>query len=158
MHSRILIFIISILITSCISVEICDDDNNSVMVAKFMTLKDELPADSTVASLSLYGIREGRPDSLLYNNQLNTNNFQVPLDLHHNFTRFVLQINEQTDTLELMHTKEVYMISYDCGFGNLFTLDDNIGIRSGVIKSAEIKNEKVDAETEQDDVHIWLFL
>jgi hypothetical protein len=157
MHSRILIFIISILITSCISVEICDDDNNSVMVAKFMTLKDELPADSTVASLSLYGIREGRPDSLLYNNQLATNIFEVPLDPHHDITRFVLQINEQTDTLELMHTQDLYMISYDCGFGNLFTIE-NIGISSGVIKSAEIKDEKVDAETEQDDVHIWLFL
>jgi hypothetical protein len=157
MLSRILIFIISILITSCISVEICDDDNNSVMVAKFMTMKDELPADSTVASLSLYGIREGRPDSLLYNNQLNTNNFQVPLDLHHDFTRFVLQINEQTDTLELMHTQDLYMISYDCGFGNLFTIE-NPEISSGVIKSAEIKNEKVDAETKEDDVHIWLFL
>ena len=158
MHSRILIFIISILITSCISVEICDDDNNSMMVAKFMTMKDEIPADSTVASLSLYGIREGQPDSLLYNNQLNTNNFEVPLDPHHDFSSFVLQINEQTDTLELMHTKELYMISYDCGFGNLFTLDDNIGISSGVIKSAEIKDDKVDAETEQDDEHIWLFL
>jgi hypothetical protein len=158
MHSRILLFILSILATSCISVEICDDDNNSIMVAKFMTMKDELPADSTVASLSLYGIREGRPDSLLYNNQLATNIFEVPLDPHHDITRFVLQINEQTDTLELMHTKELYMISYDCGFGNLFTLDDNIGTSSGVIKSAEIKDEKVDAETEQDDVHIWLFL
>jgi hypothetical protein len=50
------------------------------------------------------------------------------------------------------------MISYDCGFGNLFTLEDNPGISSGVIKSAEIKNEKVDAETKEDDVHIWLFL
>ncbi len=157
MHSRILIFIISILITSCISVEICNDDNNSVMVAKFMTLKDELPADSTVASLSLYGIREGRPDSLLYNNQLAANTFEVPLDQHHDITRFVLQINEQTDTLEIMHTQDLYMISYDCGFGNLFTIE-NIGISSGVIKSAEIKDEKVDAETKEDDVHIWLFL
>ena len=157
MHSRILIFIISILITSCISVEICDDDNNSTLVAKFMTLKDELPADSTVASLSLYGIREGRPDSLLYNNQLATNTFEVPLDPHHDFTRFVLQINEQTDTLEIIHTQDLYMISYDCGFGNLFTIE-NIGISSGVIKSTEIKDDKVDAETKEDDVHIWLFL
>jgi hypothetical protein len=156
MHSRILVFIISILITSCISVEICDDDNNSVMVAQFMTMIDEVPADSTVASLTLYGIREGRPDSLLYNMEP-TNAFEAALDPHHDFTRFVLQINEQTDTLELMHTKELYMISYDCGFGNLFTIE-NPEISSGVIKSAEIQNEKVDAETKEDDVHIWLFL
>ena len=156
MLSRILIFIISILITSCISVEICDDDNNSMMVAQFMTMIDELPADSTVASLSLYGIREGRPDSLLYN-QDPTNNFKVPLDPHHDFTRFVLQIGEQTDTLELTHRQELYGISYDCGFGNLFTLE-TIGYRTGMIKSAEIINDMVDAETKEDDVHVWLFL
>jgi hypothetical protein len=121
-----------------------------------MTMIDEVPADSTVASLSLYGIREGRPDSLLYNLEP-TNTFEAPLDPHHDFTRFALQINEQTDTLELMHTHDLYMISYDCGFGNLFTIE-NIGISSGLIKSAEIKDEKVDAETQEDDVHIWLFL
>ena len=158
MRSRIIIFIISILVTSCISVEICDDDNNSYLVAKFMTLIDEVPADSTVSSMSLYGIREGRPDSLLYNNQPNINTFEVPLDPHHDFTRFVVQVDTLTDTLELMHSQELYMISYDCGFGNLFTLDDNIGISSGLIKSAEIKDYKVDAETQEDDVHIWLFL
>ena len=155
MRSRVIIFIISILITSCISVEICDDDNNSIMVVNFMTMIDEVPADSTIASLSVYGIREGRPDSLLYN-QEPTNTFEVPLDPHHDFSRFVVQVDTLTDTLELMHTQELYMISYDCGFGNLFTLE-NIGISSGLIKSAEIKDNKVDAETEMDDVHIWLF-
>jgi len=157
MRSRVIIFIISILITSCISVEICDDDNNSTLVANFMTLIDEVPSDSTVASLSVYGIREGRPDSLLYNQDA-TNTFEVPLDPHHNFTRFVVQVDTLADTLELMHTQELYMISYDCGFGNLFTLEDPIGISSGLIKSAEIKDNKVDAETKTDDVHIWLFL
>jgi len=157
MRSRIIIFIISILVTSCISVEVCDDDNNSILVAKFMTMKDELPADSTVSSLTLYGIREGRPDSLLYNNQPNINTFEVPLDPHHDFTRFVVQVDTLTDTLELMHSQELYMISYDCGFGNLFTLE-SIEFRTGLIKSAEIKDETVDAETEQDDEHIWLFL
>lgn len=155
---RILLFIISILITSCISVEICDDDNNSTMVAKFMTLKEEIPVDSTVSSLTLYGIREGKPDSLLYNNQPSVNAFELPLDPHHDYSRFVLQVDTLTDTLELMHTQELYMISYDCGFGNLFTLEDPIGISSGLIKSTEIKDETVDALTEEDDVHIWLFL
>ena len=158
MRSRILFVIISILVTGCISVEICDDDNNSVMVAKFMTMKDELPADSTVASLSVYGIREGRPDSLLYNNQPSVNAFDLPLDPHHGYSRFVLQVDTLTDTLELIHTQEMYMISYDCGFGNVFTLDNNIGFSSGLIKSAEIIDETVDALTEEDDVHIWLFL
>jgi len=154
MNSRILLFILFILATSCISVEICDDEYESVMVAKFMTLKDGTPADSTVSSLSLYGIREGQSDTLLYTA---TNVFEVPLDPHHDFTHFVLLLDEQSDTLELNHHQEIYMISYDCGFGNLFTIE-SIAYHSGMIKSHEIKNDLVDAKTEEDDVHIWLFL
>ena len=154
MKSRILLFFLFILATSCISVEICDDEYESVMVAKFMTMKDGTPADSTVSSLSLFGIREGQSDTLLYTA---TNVFEAPLDPNHDFTHFVLLLDGQSDTLELNHHQEIYMVSYDCGFGNLFTLD-SIAYHSGMIKSHEIKNELVDAQTEADDVHIWLFL
>jgi len=154
MKSRILLFFLFILATSCISVEICDDEYESVMVAKFMTMKDGTPADSTVSSLSLFGIREGQSDTLLYTA---TNVFEAPLDPNHDFTHFVLLLDGQSDTLELNHHQEIYMVSYDCGFGNLFTLD-SIAYHSGMIKSHEIKNELVDAQTEADDVHILLFL
>ena len=155
--ARILFFILFLLGASCTSVEICDDDYNSYLVARFMALKDGEPADSTVSSLSLYGIREGKPDSLLYNQTPNILEFEVPLDPHHNFSRFVLQLGDPSDTLVINHHQEIYMISYDCGFGNAFLLE-SLDYSSGMIKDAEIKNTLVDAKTEEDDLHIWLYL
>lgn len=156
MKSRILLFIISILISSCITVEICDDSSESELVARFKTMKEGVASDSTVPDLTLYGVREGLADSLLYN-ALSTSGFVVPLNPHHDFSRFILQIGDQTDTLVLHHHHEIYMISYTCGFGNLFTID-NIEPSSGMIKSDTIIEEMVDAEYEEDEEHIWLYL
>ena len=156
MKSRILFFIVSILMTSCITVEICDESYESELVARFKTIKEGVTSDSTVTALTLYGVREGLSDSLLYKAQ-SVSGFMVPLDPHHDFSRFILQIGEQTDTLLLYHHNEMYMISYTCGFGNLFTLDD-IGPSTGMIKSDTIINDMVDAEYEVDEEHIWLYL
>lgn len=156
MKSRILLFIISILITSCITVDNCDDSSESELVARFKTMKEGVPSDSTVTALTLFGVREGLADSLLYNG-LSTSVFVVPLNPHHDFSRFILQIGEQSDTLLLYHHHELYLISYGCGFGNLFTLDD-IGLSTGMIKCDTIINDMVDAEYEEDEEHIWLYL
>ncbi len=157
MKSRILFFIVSILMTSCITVEICDESYESELVARFKTRHDGAPADTTVSVLTLYGIREGKSDSLLYNTK-SASGFVVPLDPHHVYSRFVLQINDQTDTLVIPHHQEMYMISYTCGFGNLFTINDNIQSSSGLIKSDTIIKEMIDAEYEKDEEHIWLYL
>ncbi|MCD4710797.1 MAG: hypothetical protein K8R52_08130 [Bacteroidales bacterium] len=156
MKSRILLFIMSILITSCITIDDCDDNSDSELVARFKTVKEGVPTDSTVTDLTLFGVREGLSDSLLYN-ALSTSAFVVPLDPHHDFSRFVLQIGEQTDTLVLHHHHEIYLISYGCGFGNLFTLDD-IEQSTGMIKHDTIINDMVYAEYEEDEEHIWLYL
>jgi hypothetical protein len=157
MKSRILLFIIFILATGCISVEVCDENYDSELVARFKTRHEGVPADTTVSALTLYGIREGLSDSLLYDS-ISASGFVVALDPHHDFFRFVLQINGQADTLVISYDQEIYMISYTCGFANLFTIDDNIELSSGVIKSDTILNEMIDAEYEENEEHIWLYL
>jgi len=157
MLSRILLFIIFIFATGCISVEVCDENYDSELVARFKTRHEGAPADTTVSALTLYGIREGLSDSLLYDS-ISASGFVVPLDPHHDISRFVLQINGQADTLMISHDHEIYMISYTCGFASLFTLDDNIEFSSGVIISDTILNEMIDAEYEANEEHIWLYL
>ena len=157
MPYRILLFILFILASGCASVEVCDEDNDSELVTRFKTRHEGAPADTTVSSLTLYGIREDLSDSLLYDS-IPATGFVVPLDPHHDFSSFVLQINEQTDTLVISYERETYLISYTCGFANLFTIDDNIEYSSGAIKSDSILNEMIDAEYEDNEVHIWLYL
>lgn len=156
MKSRILICIITIFASSCVTVEVCDDNSDSLMVTKFMTLEDDIPADSTVTDLSVYGIREGKTDSLIFTST-STSSFEVPLNPHQEISSYLLQIGDQTDTMVVTHHQEIYMISYTCGFGNLFTLE-NVENSNGMIKSYTIEKDMVDAANEVDEEHIWLYL
>jgi hypothetical protein len=156
MKFRILFLSIAILAAGCVSVEVCDEEYVSELAARFKTEKDGELADTTVNALTLYGIREGLSDSLLYDS-LSTSGFLVPLDPHHDVSRFVLQIDSLRDTLSIYYEHEVYMISYTCGFGSLFTLDP-LEYKTGLIKKDTILNEMVDAEYEDNEVHIWLYL
>ena len=156
MKLRILLLMILLPVTGCVKVEVCSDDRDSVMVARFKTMKDEVPADTTVNFFSLYGIREGMPDSLIVDS-ISTNHFEVPLDPHGDVSRFVMLFGDASDTLVVSHHHEIYMISYKCGFATLFTIDQ-VGYSTGVIKSHEIRKALVDADTELNEEHIWLYL
>lgn len=156
MRSRILLITLSLFASSCISVEVCDESYDSELVAKFKTVHENEVVDSTVSALTLYGIREGLSDSLLYDS-VAVSGFEVPLDPHQNLTRFVLQINDWSDTLSIYHQQEIYLISYTCGFANLFTLD-HIESSSGIISGDTIIHPMIDAEYEQNEEHIWLYL
>jgi hypothetical protein len=157
MKLRILLFMILLPVTGCVKVEVCNDDKDSLMVARFKTMKEDVPADTTVKVFSLYGIREGMPDSLIYDSLATTNTFEVPLDPHQDVSRFVMHIGDASDTLVVSHHREIYMVSYKCGFATLFTIDQ-IGYSTGMIKSYEIRKAMVDAETEKNEEHIWLYL
>lgn len=156
MQSRILILLLLGFAAGCISVDVCDENYDSELVARFKTWQEGELADTTVSIFSLYGIRDGLPDSLLYDS-IPASGFTVPLDPHLESSSFVLQINDQTDTLLVSYGHEVYLISYSCGFANLFSLD-LVETRSGVIKSDTILNYMIDAEYESSEEHIWLFL
>ena len=156
MKFRILFLTIAILAASCVSVEVCEEEYVSELVARFKTEKEGAAADTTVNALTLYGIREGMSDSLLYDS-LSASGFLVPLDPHHDVSRFVVQIDSLRDTLSIFYEHEVYMISYTCGFASLFILDPP-EYNTGLIKKDTIISEMVDAEYEDNEVHIWLYL
>lgn len=156
MKSRILFFFLAVIAAGCVSVEVCEEEYVSELVARFKTMKDGAVADTTLNNLSLYGIREGLSDSLLYNNA-SLSAFEIPLDPHHEVSSFVLQIDTLRDTLDIFYEHEIYMISYTCGFASLFTLEDT-KTSNGVIEKDTIVQNMIDAEYEANEVHIWLYL
>ena len=156
MKFRILLLVLTLIATSCIDVEVCDESYESELVVTFKSLKNGVAEDSTLAAFTLYGIREGKTDSLLYDADALAG-FVVPLDPNKEFSSYVMLINEQTDTLVVSYDHESYMISYSCGFANIFTLKD-VETVSGIITGDSILNVMVDAEYEEDEEHIWLYL
>ena len=116
-----LIFTLLLLIASCANQEVCDDDNQSYLVARFKTV--EGIRDTIMAAVTIYGIREGRPDSLLYNST-STSRIELPLDPNNDITSFVFSNSIQVDTLYISQLSEVYLINYTCGFASRFTLEE----------------------------------
>jgi len=157
MKYRLLIFLVVMLAISCNTQEICDDNSESKLVARFKFQEDELISDTIVTGFSLYGIREGKADSLLYDSST-TSRIELPLDPHHSFSRFVMSINELSDTLYIGHVTGYYLMSYTCGYAAIFNLDpDSIIHGSTLFHDVEIRNGVIDAMLEQDEEHLWLY-
>ncbi|MCK5136932.1 MAG: hypothetical protein KAR19_14190 [Bacteroidales bacterium] len=155
MKIGLLPFLLLVLQVSCITQEICDDDSQSELVARFKTIESTITSDTIMSDVSIHGIREGQSDSLLYDS-VSTSIILLPLDPNLEQSRFVLNMNKQNDTLVVTHRNEVYLISYTCGFATLFNLE-NIGYTSLMIKDIEIKDSIVDTELLQDEEHIWIY-
>lgn len=156
MNHRLLLLLF-VLTISCSPQEICDDDPQSELVVRFKHLVNESVRDTIFPGVTVYGIREGRPDSLLYNLS-ETSRLVLPLDPHHSFSDFVMSINEVSDTIHIGHLTGFYLMSYTCGYGAIFTLDaDSILHGNTLFYDLELISATVDAYFEQDEEHLWLY-
>jgi|GEM_PF-1004711 len=155
MKPGLLTNLLLVLLISCVTQDICDEDNQSELVVKFKTGSLTNAADTIIADVTVYGIREGKTDSLLYD-AASVSRILLPLDPGHGASHFVCRINDQSDTIGIGHDNEAYLISYTCGFAMMFHIRE-IHHTTHVISHAEVIESQVDAELLKDEEHIWIF-
>ena len=155
MNSRLFPILLMLAFASCDTQEVCDEDSQSILVARFRTTETGEIKDTLVPGISVYGIREGKTDSLLYDSAT-VSKIELPLDPSDEQSRFVLSAEEKTDTLILKHTSEAYLISYLCGFAARFVLEEP-NHTGGMIVDMELISPSVDAEMETDEEHLWIY-
>lgn len=155
MKPGFLAYIFLVLLISCVTQDICDEDNQSELVVRFKTGSLTSAADTIISGVTVYGIREGKSDSLLYD-AASVSRILLPLDPAHGESRFVCRIDDRSDTIGISHDNEAYLISYTCGFAMMFNLRD-IHHTTQVISHAEVIESQVDAELLKDEEHIWIF-
>ena len=144
-----------LLFASCATQEVCDDDNQSYLIAQFRTEEDGVERDTIMGGMTIYGIREGKPDSLLYDS-ISISKAQLPLDPNNDITSFVFSNAVEQDTLVLTHSSEIYLISYDCGFTSRFSLEEYTA--SGTwLKEIVLRNGEIDATLENDEEHLRIY-
>ena len=153
-HGLILILILAGLL-SCSTLQICDDDNQSYLQARFRTLVDGEIKDTTLSGLDIYILREGWLPGLLYDST-EANKILLPLDPNNEQSRFLLSMGEETDTLVIRHSSEIYLISYECGFAARFTLEDPESSQN-MITNIDIIASQVDGSYEIDEEHLWIY-
>ena len=151
-----LLLALMLLACSCAPEEPCEEDSISELVISFKTETNGLLSDTAITGLTIYGIREGQPTWLLYDS-VTFAEILLPLDPHRDESHFVFQANGKADTLGLMHTSEIYMISYACGFGHRFTLDPDMQYGEGMILKDSLINPIVNTSLEDIEAHIWLY-
>lgn len=143
------------LLFSCNTQEVCDDDNQSILVAKFKSNETGKISDTTLAGLTIFGIREGKADSLLYN--LSTAaRIELPLNPGDEHSVYVMTAGEKSDTLTIHHSSEAYLISYNCGFAARFTVGSCTSTGDLII-DMELINPLVDAELKSNEDHLWIY-
>jgi hypothetical protein len=155
MKAALSFLILALLAFSCTTQEVCEEDSVSEVVISCKTESEAGLSDTIVPGLRIYGIREGQSIWFLWDT-VNQSTILLPLDPHHAFSRFVFETDEKTDTLTLNHSSQDYMISYLCGFGNLFTLEEIQYVGTMFMKDTII-NPKVNASLEEVDTNIWLY-
>jgi hypothetical protein len=155
MKFRLFFLVLLPVLFSCTTQDICDDDNQSILVARFKSMATGKVTDTIVPDISIYGIREHRNDSLLYDS-IDAARIMLPLDPGNPTSRFVITAGGQRDTLFIHHAIEAYLISYNCGFAALFTFD-SLDYSGAIISDAEIISATIDAEMETDEEHLWIY-
>lgn len=155
MKKLVLPLTILLIIGSCATQDVCDDDNQSILVARFRTLDDGAIIDTIMTGMSIYGIREGKADSLLYDS-ITMSRVELPLDPNNDISRFVLSNDLRDDTLSLSHSSEAYLISYTCGFAARFTLEQ-LASSAGWIVDMQLIDGEIDGELMKDEEHLWIY-
>jgi hypothetical protein len=154
MKKYLLPILLMSLMISCVTREICDDNNQSELVARFKLEMDGVYTDTVFNGVSVYGTRSGQEFNLLYDS-VPTSRIVLPLDPNQTSTSFLIDFNGLRDTLTIQHTTEYYLISYTCGFAALFTMEDVVHTRQ-VIRDFKIINEVIDAELELNEEQLWI--
>lgn len=154
---KYLVYLLTLVLffASCATQDVCDDDSQSLLVARFKTLEDNEVADTIMDAMSIYGIREGKADSLLYDS-MSMSRAELPLDPNLSFSHFVLSNEIRQDTLMISYSSEAYLISYTCGFAARFTLEQFTNSGSWINDMRLIEGE-IDAELETNEEHLWIY-
>ena len=150
-----LILFIPVILYNCSTQEVCEEDLKGEAIATFFKMEDGKPADTLISGVTVYGIRKEMNDSLLYDS-VKTNRLRLPLDPNNGESVFVLNIQENKDTIGVIHSSTVYLISYTCGFSNNFEIS-LIYNSHQIIADIEIINQGVYAEDSETEEHFRIY-
>ena len=151
----LLLIFTAVLLQACGSQDICDEDNESLLVARFRTLADGNIVDTTLNVISIRGTRNGS-DGLPFYSEVQAGRVILPLNPSFEESCFIFSDMDLTDTLCIEYNMEAYLISEKCGFAGRYTLR-KVRWTGTMINNVEIIDESVDAEYVIDEEHLWIY-
>jgi hypothetical protein len=147
-YTILLIIAVSIVL-SCTKETTCDQSMKSLVKMGFYNLNNQKEVSVSFNDVTVYGINN---DSLLYDSSDNVKSISLPLSQVQDSCAFVLCIGSVSDTFKYVYTRDLRIVSAECGFATLFTISnfettthkiDSIHIVNPVINTIEAENIKV---------------
>ncbi|MGQ1787896.1 MULTISPECIES: DUF6452 family protein [unclassified Saccharicrinis] len=151
-HAFALIFIILIYACEDESSDFCLSNQQSVQ-AGFYSSYQSTDTDSSVSDVVIYSIGV---DSIPYDT-VTVSDVYLPLNMHKDTSRFIIEINELKDTVSFVHQKELNFVSGECGFVFSFYLDTVLFSDVSFIDSVAIDYDEVIYNENLENVKIYLY-
>ena len=149
-HNRLLVCMLAMmaLLAACSSVD-CSLNNtvytNYKLMGKVTTLTD---------TLTILTTRQNGFDTVLINQQVNTDSFSLPVSFGQEVDELYFHTNSLRDTVWVSKTNEPHFESVDCGLNYFHTLR---GVRytRNAIDSIVIKNKEVNYDVSKQHFYIY---
>ena len=142
--SLILFYIFTVII-SCENEGPCSDNVVSRVNAGFYTLTGDVENKVTLNQFSMYGTLN--PDSVLHG--INVSKFEFPMSVHETSSLFIMTADTLTDTLEVLYSNKLVLVSRECGFTNNFMIL-SINFTENFIDSIAVVKENADLSNEEN--------
>ncbi len=135
----LILTLITNVLSSCDSSEICRENTETPLRIGFYN-KDDFSATAVVDSITVYGL--GREDSIIYDNAKNVTRVELPLSNSKDTTSFVLVFPQNQDTITIIYSRKITLLSVGCGFTTFYTLSETQSTENEIFNSA-IQNSNV---------------
>ena len=147
-----LTLLLILLIYSCEeeSADFCLSNQQSVQAGFY---SGNTSNDTTVSDVVIFS--EG-VDIILYDT-VRVNELYLPLSMHKDTSRFIIEINALKDTVSFVHQKELNFVSGDCGFVFNFYIDTVMYSGLSLIDTVLIDNNSIIYNENFENVKIYLF-
>jgi len=138
------------------SSEICYSNQQSVQTG-FYSSYHKNDIDTTLNNVTLVGIMDSeRIDTMIAKDESIKKSF-LPLSMFHDTTHYVIQVNNFTDTISFVHSKELSFVSEECGFIFEFEIDTVLYSKTSFIDSVAISYPSVIYNESKENVKIYIY-
>ena len=150
---KVLVFLVFVFV--CLSCNIdrpCDEQIRFPVNTGFYYFTDVEVKDTILEDITVFGI--GREDSLLYD-QDTTNTISFRLSPYVDTTEIVIMYSHSYDTLTFYYSRELRMVSPECGFAFLFDIE-KLNNTSNFIDSVSLIDPKLE-DIEAEHLQIFVY-
>lgn len=127
----------------------CDLSTKSLLQIGFYRVKKNIGTITSLDSLTVFGL--GKEGDSLYKNK-SVSSVLIPLSQNQDMSSFIISRKDTIDTLSINYTRQLKLISKECGFATIFEINtatisnhkfDSVKIINPVINTANEENIRI---------------